>query len=72
MGQRSRSQGKKERSYHKEYSCEISKRSKVISKVKIRKNERQDKNDMPPDLRYRGHRNHTIYLLDMFIYKKKV
>ena len=68
MGQtpRSRSQGKKERSYHKEthvkYQSSSTHCSKVNSKVKVLEggqNDRQDKNNMPPDLRSRGHKNNA-------------
>ena len=48
--------------------------SKVISKVKVSEmrtelqNDRQDKNNMPPDLRSRGHKNVSEFKIN-FIYR---
>ena len=69
--QRSRSQDQKlwyprkgliTRNTHVKYQSSSTHCSKVISKVKVSEtrtelqNERQDKNNMPPDLRSRGHK----------------
>ena len=62
QGHRVKNNGTQEKNTHVKYQSSSSHCSKVISKVKVSRmrtelqNDRQDKNNMPPDLRSRGHK----------------